>query len=167
MTILQHPSSPVNFDYSRDLIPETPEGHAAKAETEAEREGLFALSQPGIDVPIHLLALRGELPAATCAACGEPNALHFDTSGFHFLGCAGVPSRKALARLTQRPLRDTAVWGDAHPTVSAAIRDVLLAGCGLEVSQFYDGLRVDERINLSRRLAEIAAIALRAEDAQR
>lgn len=133
----------------------------------------YALPQPGVSEPItvapppHLLALRGELPAATCAACGEPNALHYDTSGYYFVGCHAVPSRKHLAVLSQRPMRDTTVWGDAHPGMSVAIRDALLTGCGVEVSAFYDSLSADARLNLSRRLAEVAALALRVEDARR
>lgn len=127
----------------------------------------YALPQPGITEPIHLQALRSSLPAEHCAACGEAVAYHYDTSGCLYIGCDGVPARKALAGLTQRPLRDVTTWGDAHPAVSAAIRDALRVGCGVDVAAWFDALRVDEQVNLSRRLAELAAVALRKEDAQR
>ena len=129
-------------------------------------EDAYALPQPGISEPIHVQALRGTLPADTCNACGHPVALHYDTSGILYVGCQGVASRLALRTMTDRPLRDVITYGDAHPVVSAAIRDALRVGCGVDVAQWFEGLRHDERINLSRRLAEISAIALRMEDAR-
>src|SRR5688572_20314460 len=124
------------------------------------------LPVPGHSEPIHLQALRGSLPAESCAACGQPNALHYDTSGIYFVGCHGVAARRAVSGLVSRPLRDVAEWGDQHPSVSSAIRDALLVGCGQDVAYFYNTLTADERLHLSRRLASIAATALRAEDAK-
>jgi hypothetical protein len=113
----------------------------------------------GHSEPIHLLALRGDLPAQACSACGEPQAYHFDTSGFLFLGCAGVMSRKRLAAMKQQPMRDLTVWGDQHPTVSATIRDALRAACGPAMSEFFDTLPSEDRVAISRRLAELSVIA--------
>ena len=72
-----------------------------------------------------LLALRSELPAETCSACGYATALHYDTSGLHWLGCTGVAARLRLGKMVSRPLRDTEVWGDQHPGVSLALLDAL------------------------------------------
>lgn len=130
--------------------PETAESiAAAKAFQLAERAKIEA-ARPLVR------ALRGELPTNTCAACGEPNALHHDTSGFHWIGCDGVPARKHLATLISRPLTFPNQWGDPWPVVSAAIRDGLLAGCGEAVSDFYEQLTPGERLDWSRRLAELA-----------
>ena len=120
----------------------------------------------GHSEPIHVRALRGSLPAETCAGCGQPNAYHLDTAGLYWVGCQGVPARHALKALVSRPLSDVQEWGDAHPTVSSALRDALLVGCGQDVAAFFNGLSADERLHLSRRLASIAAVALRAEDAK-
>ena len=113
----------------------------------------------GHSEPIHLQALRGSLPAESCAACGQPNALHYDTGGFYFVGCHGVPARRALSALVSRSLRDVAEWGDPHPAVSSIIRDALTVGCGQDVAYFYQQLSADERLHLSRRLAELAVVA--------
>jgi hypothetical protein len=107
----------------------------------------------------HVQALMGKLPSESCAACGEFNALHFDTSGFHWIGCVGVSARKHIAQLISRPLGTSTEWSDVYPTVSAAVRDGLLAGCGEAVTDFYEGLTVKEKLDLSRRLAEIAVKA--------
>ena len=126
----------------------------------------YALPQPGVSEPIHLQALRGSLPAESCAGCGQPIALHYDTGGFYFVGCHGVPARRALSALVRRPLRDVAEWGDPHPAVSSAMRDALTVGCGQDVAYFYNSLTADERLHLSRRLGEIAVVAYLAEQAR-
>lgn len=125
-------------------------------------------SYPGLPVlghsePIHLMALRGELPAATCNACGQPNAYHFDTSGCLFLGCHGVLARRRLEALKRQPMRDLTVWGDQHPAVSATLRDALRAACGPAMSEFFDTLPSEDRVAISRRLAELSVIAYLAE----
>ena len=113
-----------------------------------------------------LLALRGSLPAETCAVCGFATALHYDTSGLHWIGCTGVPARKRLGTMVSRPLQQIETWGDQHPGVSLALLDALRVGCGAEVAQFIDTLSASECLNLSRRLAEIAVTAHLAEDAR-
>jgi hypothetical protein len=132
----------------------------------SSEDSSFALPSPGVTEPVYLQALRGRLPAETCAACGQPNAYHYDTSGIYFVGCHGVPSRRALNVLMTRSLRETAEYGDPFPAVSSAIRDVLLVGSGQDVAYFYNSLTAEERVNLSRRIAEVAVTAFRAEDAK-
>lgn len=160
MTILLHPRSKVIMDDPRDPPHEPP--------YEAPFEGLPVLghSDPIVLVPPHVLALQGSLPAEHCAACGQPNALHMDCTGCHFVGCHGVPARQALKALVGRPLRDVIHFGDPHPGVSSAVRDTLLVACGPVVSQQYELLDHEERINLSRRIAEIAVTAYLAEQAK-
>jgi hypothetical protein len=167
--ILQHRSAKVTLD-TKPFDPREQAVNESHESTDAPYPGLPVLghSEPiELAPPPHLLALRGELPANTCAACGEPMALHYATDGCLWVGCYGVSSRKALEAMVPRSLRDATVWGDAHPMVSAAIRDLLLVACGVETATWFSGLQADERINLSRRLAEVAAIAVRAEDAKR
>jgi hypothetical protein len=103
-------------------------------------------------------ALVGGLRPETCV-CGEPTALHFDVTGCLFVGCHGVPARKALAAYTDRPLGDLVEWGDPHPGVSASVANVLRAGAGPDVGMFFESLRHDERINLTRRIAKLAVVA--------
>jgi hypothetical protein len=155
-TLLQHTSSPVRFD-------PTP----ADPREQSVLEGNYALPQPGVSDPIYMQAIRGSLPAETCSACGYPNAYHLDTSGIYYVGCHGVPARLALKGLVNRPLRDVAEWGDDHPAVSSAVRDVLLVGAGQDVAYFYNGLTADERLHLSRRLASIAVTAYLADEGRK
>src|SRR5688572_29308265 len=148
--ILQHKASPVTFE----LPPADPREQAVASE-----DSSYALPQPGVSEPIYLQALRGSLPADTCAACGGPTAYHYDTSSFYYVGCHGVSARLALKGLINRPLRDVQEWGDAHPAVSSAVRDVLLVGSGQDVAYFYNSLSADERLHWSRRIAAVAVAA--------
>jgi len=155
-TILQHKSSPVTFQPPPSDPREQP-----------VQDDAYALPQPGITEPIYLRALKGTISADTCSACGHPNAYHLDTSGVYWVGCHGVPARVALKGLVNRPLRDVAEWGDDHPAVSSAVRDVLLVGAGQDVSYFYNSLSHDERLHLSRRLAAIAITAYLADEGRK
>ena len=152
---------------ARDEYPQTPETtRAALTETNRERaaiglDPLEPVPHSAIPSPIYVDALREGI----CAACGASVPLHFDTSGFYYVGCQGVPARQELNRLTSLPLTHATEWGDPFPSVSSAIRDVLLAGAGPDVSYFYNTLTADERLNLSRRLARLAVVAFRASEA--
>jgi hypothetical protein len=105
------------------------------------------------------MALRGTLPAEHCGGCGEPNALHMDSTNSLFVGCDGVQARRVMAAMMRQSMRDTTVWGDQHPKVSSAIRDAMRTVCGPHVALCFETLGHEERINLSRRLAEIAVVA--------
>lgn len=134
-------------------------------------EGSFVMPSPGFSAPLlraerpHVLALRGELPADSCAACGQPIALHYDTTGNASIGCVGVLARKRLAQRTPQSLHNLTVFGDIHPEVSEAVRDVLFAACGPRVSMFWDELSVEEQWNISRRMAQIVVPVVRKVDA--
>ncbi len=156
--IYHHPSSPPPKLQDRPQLPA--EFQPTDEETYVStRSGELAVDPSPQHAATVLRALRGELPAGTCTGCGEPTALHYDTSGLAYIGCDGVASRKALKALRSRPMRDTFVSGDEHPLVSAALRDALLAGCGPAVTYFYETLGWEDRLMLSRRLAELACIA--------
>jgi hypothetical protein len=153
-TVYQHPSARVTMDDPRE--PPHPED-----------EGSYpGLPVPGHSEPIHLLALRGDLPAQSCAACGEATAYHYDTSGILFIGCHGVMARKRLHAMKTQPMTDLTVWGDQHPVVSATVRDALRSACGPAMSVFFDTLPSEDRVAISRRLADLAVIAYLSEMAR-
>lgn len=143
------------------------ERHHPLPEFQPVEDDSYALPQPGVSEPIHIQALRGTLPPGTCNACGEPTELHMDTTGALWVGCAGVLARRKIAELIRRPLQHTTTYGDPHPTVSAAVRDAFRVALGPDASEWFDSLTADQRLHLSRRLAEIAAVATWAEDAHR
>ena len=156
---------PVTDKYAR--LPTDAEVEAARLEAERERAALpYRVTAPGITEPIYLRALRSELPADTCAACGKPIAYHYDTSGCLLVGCDGVAARERVGQLVLRPLTFTEQYGDTYPAVSRALDDALKVACGTTVTLFYESLTASERLNLTRRLAEFAVLALRKSDAE-
>ena len=84
-----------------------------------EPEDSATLPSPGLTDPIHIQALRGELPEDTCAGCGLPTRLHHTFAGA-FIGCAG-------AMRQQTPPRNPERWNDPWPNVTCAVRTAVFS----------------------------------------
>lgn len=132
---------------------ETPESIAesiAACEQERDRENLVPFPARPV------LNLRSDLPGDVCIGCGEFVAHHWDTSGCLWIGCEGAPGRRRVSGLVSRPLTFAEQYSNPYPEVADAIDAALSSACGVTVTTFYQGLTSSERLNLSRRLAEIA-----------
>jgi hypothetical protein len=128
-------------------------------EQEVAEDG-YVHAGPDLTTPAPiLLALRGTLPADTCAACGEAIAYHYSVCGRHKLDCADVPARK---RSPRNPLH----WSDASPDVTCAVRKALLLDCGPGMDVHCASYTHEELLQIARTVAKAATKAIRERDRQ-
>jgi len=118
--------------------------------------GTFRMAIPFVTDPVHVQALKGNVPADTCAGCGLHMGLHYDTSGIYLIGCTGALKRQQLG-LTE--IRGFGVPGDAHPAVSRRLQWALETDCGATAAALMEALDCDSRLRVGRILAEHAVQA--------
>lgn len=152
--IFAHPRSEVKLQDPRD--PPVTEDSIVRALQASNAERIAVNRQTGTHIPLHVRALRGELPEDTCCACGHPTIDHVG-------GCAqAIRANKPMQ--TSYPLG--LLYGDPHRAVTEAITLALEDSCGPAVALLFETLGNDERLMVARQLSRAAVSAHLAEMAK-
>lgn len=114
----------------------------------------YGLPRPLVTDPVHVQALRAELPLESCAACGHKTWLHYDTLGLVWIGCLGARNRIALN------LTDAHHYvNDAHPFVRRQLEMAFDVALGPAMASFTESIGHTGRDELALRIVDIVVTA--------